>query len=463
MQSKMTWSIVMSAGLASALAGCDTGADTAPSGGGGATGATTGPTSSVGSSAGGAPSSSSAGAGGASSSSSGGSSGGLEIGEWTDEPGACPPGSIRVDLTTESELADASRREGAFASDPPDTCYFLHDGVYTQSTGVLLYFTDGGSGDDARRVFVGESRDGVVVRGRASIANDVGNLTIRNLTFDLSGYQGSGSFNTLSVGQDETSSGANITIDHVSFTGDCATGLRGGHIEVTGGSSVLVDSCLIEKFGQCGGDGHLDHGVYVSAGSSITIRNNLIRENSSRGIQLYTQGGEYGTVDGVLIERNRITANGHRDYEDGIVMNATGSGTISDVTIKRNLIYGNYYSGIRFAGGAFAGIVVDSNTFSQNGSGSSSSSRSEINIDDAGGAADTSLTGNIFALGNQLINACYGAEADAFVFGENLVSAAAPGSCVGVQTIAEPGFVDVASGDFHTTRVEAKPFGAYAP
>ena len=38
--------------------------------------------------------------------------------------------------------------------------------------------------------------------------------------------------------------------------------------------------------------------------------------------------------------------------------------------------------------------MVDSNTFSQNGSGSSSSSRSEINIDDAGGAADTSLTGN---------------------------------------------------------------------
>jgi len=84
---------------------------------------------------------------------------------------------------------------------------------------------------------------------------------------------------------------------------------------------------------------------------------------------MYTQGGEYGTLDKVLIERNRITENGHADYEDGIVINGSGTGPISHVTIERNILDHNRYSGIRFAGGAQSDIVITKNTFAANGAG----------------------------------------------------------------------------------------------
>jgi parallel beta-helix repeat protein len=144
---------------------------------------------------------------------------------------------------------------------------------------------------------------------------------------------------------------------------------------------VLIEDNLIEKFGQCQGDGHLDHGVYLGSGSDITIRNNLVRGNSSRGIQLNTEGGAFGTLSGILIERNRITGNGHRDYEDGIVVNGAGAGAISNLVVRRNLIYRNYYAGIRFVGDAISGITIEYNTFVDDGAQTSAPGRSEVNLD----------------------------------------------------------------------------------
>jgi hypothetical protein len=392
--------------------------------------------------------------------SGGAGGGGGAIGEWMDAPGACPAGVPQVDLKTTQDLADASRGEGTFANDAPGTCYFIHDGTYTQS-GVLLYFTKGGA-PGARRYFVGESRKGVVIQGRASIDDGVGELSISNLTMDITGYAQAGSFNTLSVGN-----GKNITIDHVTFTGDCATGLKGGHIETNGTDGLLVEACLIEKFGHCGGGGHEDHGIYLASGKNIVVRNSVIRENSSRGIQMYTQGGQYGTLDQITIERNRIQANGHADYEDGIVINAYDTGTISNVTIKRNIIDHNFYSGIRFAGGVESGVVVTYNTFDSNGAGSNLAGRSEINVDDMGGAAGTSIKRNIFNVGNLLINDCYDATslgfglADDFVHGK--IPSGAAGNCVGMETSGDPQFKDAAAGDYHPQNAEATGFGVYAP
>src|SRR5262249_60985034 len=135
----------------------------------------------------------------------------------------------------------------------------------------------------ARRTFIGESRKGVIIKSRASIDDGIGDLTFSNFTFDLTGYADAGSFNTLSVG-----TGQNITVDHLTFTGDCATGLKGGHIETNGTDGLLVEACLIEKFGHCGGGGHEDHGIYLANGKNIVIRNNVIQQNSSLGIQMYT-------------------------------------------------------------------------------------------------------------------------------------------------------------------------------
>jgi hypothetical protein len=353
-----------------------------------------------------------------------------------------------------------------YANDAPATCYFIHNGNY-MTTGAVFYVLQGGNPGGTRRYFVGESRTGVVIHGRGAVEDGVSDVTIQNLTFDLTGYSASGSFNTLGIGSSPTGGNKNVTIDHVTFTGDCMTGANGGHIEVNAGDNVLVEACIIEKFGRCGPNGHQEHGVYLANGTNITFRNNLIRGNSSRGIQMYTQSGQYGTLNGVVVEYNRIYDNGHNDYEDGIAINSDGTGAITNVTIQHNIIDHNYYSGIRFVGGLESMVVVQKNTFDTNGSSSTSANRSEINIDSAGGGAGTNILANVFNVGNTLINDCYDGSTLGFAIGANFVHGTIPsgaqGNCVGTETLGDPQFVDAAMADYHTMNAAAAAFGAYAP
>ena len=280
------------------------------------------------------------------------------------------------------------------------------------------------------------------------------------MTFDLTGHSESGSFNTLTVSQ-----ASNVTVSQVTFTGDCATGYRGGHIEADGVNGLTVDFSLIERFGHCASGGHEDHGVYLANGSNITIRDSIVRGNASRGIQMYTQGGAYGTLSNIRIERNWIYSNGHGDYEDGIAMNATDTGTIANVVIERNLIYRNRYSGIRFVGDAMSAVSVVQNTFDANGTGSSSPNRSEVNLDDVGSGAGASFGRNIFNAGNRLINNCYDASGRGFRLEDNVLNGpsapAGAGDCVGSVVQANPQFVDAASGDYHTQNAVVVAYGAY--
>jgi parallel beta-helix repeat protein len=385
----------------------------------------------------------------------------IAIGEWTDSPGVCPAGVPRVEIHTVGELESASRGEGEHAADAPGTCYFVHDGTYRQGGRVALYVLRGGT-EAAPRRFVGESRDHVVIVGRGGVEDGVSHVVIQNVTFTLNGYRQDGSFSTLTLGN-----GSDVTIDHVTLTGDCATGRRGGHIETNRTQGLLVEACLVENFGQCSGDGRLDHGIYLNSGKDITLRNNVIRGNSSRGIQLYTADGQSGTLDNIVIENNRIYANGHGDYQDGVAINGSGTGTISRVTIQRNLIYRNAYSGIRFAGPATSSIQVVRNTFFDNGVGSSSGSRSEINIDDRGMAAGALASRNILAAGHNVINDCYDAASLGFALRDNLVQGSLPrgsaGGCLSDTVAADPNFYDAAAGDLRTRNPVAAGYGAYAP
>jgi Right handed beta helix region len=436
-------------------------------GGDGASASTSTSTSTNGSSAGGGGAASTSSS--ASTSSGGGAGGGGgapgDVGVWTDAPGACPAGIPKVDITTAAQLASAARGEDAFAGDAPSTCYFLHNGTY-KDNGVILYITKGGAAGGARRYFIGESRAGVIINGRGNIEDGVSDVTVENLTMDLTGYPKNGEFDTLTVG-----TGKNITLDHLTFTGDCATGHKGGHIEPVGTKNLLVEACLIEKFGGCGANGHEDHGVYIAAGSGLVFRNNIIRENSSRGIQMYTQSGDFGTIDDVLIERNLFQKNGHGNQEDGLLVSSSGAGKITKITVQRNIFDSNWYSGIRFVGGSESGVVVTRNTFSSNSVGSTSVNRSDINVDtdadDKDGAAGTTFTANIFNVGYTLINDCFDGKARAFTFGDNFVNgkiaAGAKGNCVGAQTLGDPQFADAAKGDFHPKNPAAAAYGAYAP
>jgi Fe-S cluster biogenesis protein NfuA len=373
--------------------------------------------------------------------------------------GQCPSGTNRVGIASVAALMDASRGDGAFADDPPNTCYLIANGTYQQSGSLLMYVLKGGSSAGAR-YFVGATRQGVVIQGRAAVENGVSNVVISNLTFDLAGYSQSGSFSTLTLNQ-----ASNVTVSRVTFTGDCATGSKGGHIETDGVNGLLLDSVLVEKFGHCASGGHEDHGIYLAAGANITVRNSIVRGNASRGIQMYTAGGDYGTLRNISVRSNWIYRNGHGNYEDGILVSATGAGTISNVVIDRNLIYRNYYSGIRFVGDAMDGVSVRQNTFDSNGAGSTSASRSEVNLDDVGSGAGAAFGHNIFRAGNRLVNDCYDSAARGFSISDNvLYGQSAPsgaGNCVGKVILADPQFVDAANGDYHTRNPVVAAYGAY--
>jgi Right handed beta helix region len=385
----------------------------------------------------------------------------VAIGEWADAAGTCPAGAPRIDLKSVSDLQNASRGEGSFAGDPAGACYFIRNGTYRQSGGTLLLYILKGGPSGGRRHFVGESRAGVVLVGRVTVENGVGNVTLSNLTVSLTGYTQGGTYNTITLGK-----GSDVTLDHVTITGDCKTGARGGHLEVNGTRNLLVEAALVENFGRCGGGGHEDHGIYLASGRDITIRNSVIRGNASRGIQLYTGEGDYGTLVNVLIERNRIYENGHGNYEDGIVVNGRNTGTIEGLVVRRNLIYRNYYSGIRFAGPATRGVQVLQNTFHGNGAGSSSGSRSELNVDDEGMAAGSVVEQNIFSIGNSLINDCYDGSRLGFTVRNNVVNGSVPGggagSCLSNMIKSDPMFVDAAGGDFRTRNGAVSAYGAYA-
>lgn len=270
-----------------------------------------------------------------------------------------------MDIDTVARLASASRGEDAYVGDAPSTWYYIHDGVYAQS-GTLMFMTKGGVPGGAHRYFVGQSRAGVVIHGRAAIDDAVGDITLQNLTFDLTGYSESKSFNTLTI----------------------------------------------------------------------------------------------------LIERNRITENGHADYEDGIVINGSGTGAITNVTIQRNILDHNYQSGVRFAGGVESGIVITRNTFAANGAGSSSPSRSEINLDAMGGAAGTAISANLFDVGNALINDCH----DAATFNSASATTSSTAWCRAVRRPiawrSKPRAIPSSSippkGDFHPGNPAAAAYGAYS-
>jgi len=408
------------------------------------------------------------GAGGSADTASGGSqaTGGTvgDIGAWTDAPGDCPNGMPRVDISGVDDLANASRADGSHANDPADVCYFIHDGIYQQSGSTpVMYVLKGGVDTSHRRVFIGQSRTGVVVKGRANIETGASHVQLSNLTFDLTGYAQSGSFNTLNLSDGCT----DLRVDHVTFTGDCKTGANGGHVEVDGATDVVIEACIIEKFGRCGPEGHQDHGVYLASGGLVTIRNNDIRGNASRGVQLNTQGGQYGTLDGIKIERNRIHDNGHADYEDGIVMNATETGIISNVVIVHNLIYANYYSGLREVGGAFSAVLVQNNTFYMNGHLSTAAGNSEVNLDDTGSGASTTINRNILVAANRILNNCYDSFARGYVLVDNLVQGGEPtgnaANCISDSAHASMAFANAGAGDFHAETPAAVGYGAYAP
>lgn len=385
----------------------------------------------------------------------------VHVAEWTDLPGACPPDATRADISTLNDMLDASRGERFTDA----TCFFVHDGTYVQDGSTLpLYFRRSGSAAQPI-TWVGESRDGVVIKGRATFETGADHIVLSNMTLDISEVEQEGAYNTITV------LASDVTLSHLTLTGDCAHGLRGGHVEVPvpddldapRQNHVVIDSCLIEKFGHCADGGELDHGIYLSSGNDIQVRNSIIRGNSSRGIQIYTHYEDSSqTLMNVRVERSRIENNGHGDYQDGMVINgnqeADVDGTIDGVVIEHNIFWHNYYSAIRFVGNSVKGVEIAHNTFVADGTGSSSDNRSEINVDE--GEPVASVSKNVFVPDYQLLNSC----SSSLTLSDNAVTGELGASaCIQQSQSLDPDFVDLDNGDFHAQNPLLAEYGAYAP
>jgi hypothetical protein len=85
------------------------------------------------------------------------------IGHWQDVDGQCPAGSTRVDLTSVAQIRSASRGEPPLRSGRPGNLLLPPQRTY-QDASALLYITHGGAAGRPV-VFVGQSREGVVLRG----------------------------------------------------------------------------------------------------------------------------------------------------------------------------------------------------------------------------------------------------------------------------------------------------------
>lgn len=303
-----------------------------------------------------------------------------------------------IKISNAAELADASRGTGRFAEAPPDTTFVIQDGTYAAPEyNALMWITKGGTAKSPR-VFKGESRDGVVIVGRATVEAD--HVELRNMTFDITNYEVSAdkSFNTITV-----AGAKNVRITDVTCTGNQAKGKMGGHIQPTMlnhriPENIVIENCVIEKFGRLKHPGgKLDHGIYVSAGRTILIRNNEIRYNAGRGIQLYAHEGGWKRISDIMIVGNRIHHNGRLPYTDGIVIATAGyapPGSIADVTIRHNIFYKNAHSGIRFNSKATRNILVENNTFYHNGEGTKWGLG--IDIDSDGKGKDARIRKNLF-------------------------------------------------------------------
>ena len=121
-----------------------------------------------------------------------------------------------------------------------------------------------------------------------------------------------------------------------------------------GDSNIIIANCesclwannIVHDSYRIGSQG--GHGIYLAnpGSDNSTIRGNTIYNNDGIGIHM---NGDGGLITNALVENNIIYDNGH-DYADsngGVGVNMDG---VQDSTIRNNLIYSNFYIGIKAYG-----------------------------------------------------------------------------------------------------------------
>jgi parallel beta-helix repeat protein len=121
---------------------------------------------------------------------------------------------------------------------------------------------------------------------------------------------------------------------------------------VYAGSEISIDSNYIHNNGDAATGPNLDHGVYWCAGSG-TVSNNLIEDNVAYGVHLYPEADE------VVVDSNTIVGNGR----GGIIV----ANTSSQNQLINNVVTDNAMYGIRAYDLSGSGNVARNNLLWNNG------------------------------------------------------------------------------------------------
>src|SRR5262249_1484072 len=159
-----------------------------------------------------------------------------------DASGACPTGSRRFDVRTADDLYHASRGDaGDYWAVGPGACVFVHNGTYACGCATLMEVERSGA-PGRPIVFVGGIRDGVVPKGKAVVAPGTAPVALRNLPFAATADAGfPWEVSTLLVGwNNDPKVVDDVLISHVTVTGDCTQGVKGGHLDVQNATHLTL-------------------------------------------------------------------------------------------------------------------------------------------------------------------------------------------------------------------------------
>ena len=134
-----------------------------------------------------------------------------------------------------------------------------------------------------------------------------------------------------------------------------------------GGKNHLIQDNHIEI---TSGGGTLDHGIYLLSGTDITIRGTILSGFSGYGIHVYDEDkGDHRTkpYENILIEGNIVFGSPNRS---GIILGPHDSTvTMSNVVIRKNVIYDNADCGILIKYEPMANIRIHNNVIYGNACG----------------------------------------------------------------------------------------------
>jgi len=347
-----------------------------------------------------------------------------------------------VSITYVGDIKEAAQSINApWSGHAANTVYVIEDGDHDGGSSYFLHMLKGGPSNTNRRYFIGRHRHAVRMHGRCIVEPGINNVTVQNMFFEVDRAIGGNEYSTICSWGENISFRDLTMIANLTGPDGVSNGARnGGAIEIVygptnqGSKNVLIDNCSIDHFGRYyttgsarNSTGHQDHGIYASGCDGLTISNCIIRNNSSRGIQLFIHALDLSytsVLRNVLIEGNYIYGNGFANFEDGIVINRYDA-IEGPITIRRNFFWNNYWAGIRFVSADSSGISVVNNTFYGNGVRASQGTESELNMDADGSGADTDVRKNIFYCVKQFCNNDSGetdhAYARGFIIDNNVI------------------------------------------